>query len=121
MWRLGQARRYLNRLMELRPGSFKRADLKLLAQILSFLFADNSPTDALFHRRYCLEPPPSDRHSAWICSHERTMSCCRRPVVNPLPPNAVGLLDELATRALPVLNYNDEPGVKFSLGVINIG
>ena len=43
------------------------------------------------------------------------------PVLNPLLPNAVGSFDEFMAWALPVLDYNDNPDVKSSLGVINIG
>jgi hypothetical protein len=49
------------------------------------------------------------------------MSRCRLPVLNPLLPNPVGSFDEFVARALPVLDNNDNPGVEFSLGVINIG
>ena len=49
------------------------------------------------------------------------MSRCCLPVLDPLLPDAVGLFDELVARALPMLDYNDNPGVEFSLGVINIG
>ena len=49
------------------------------------------------------------------------MSRCRLPILYPLFPNAVGSLDKPVARALPVLDYNHDPGVKFSLLVINIG
>jgi hypothetical protein len=47
----------------------------------------------------------------------------RRPVVvfNPLLPNAVGSFDEFVARALPMRDYDDDPDVKVSLGVINVG
>jgi hypothetical protein len=35
--------------------------------------------------------------------------------------NAVGAFDEFVAWALPVLDYNDDAGVEFPLGVINIG
>ena len=43
------------------------------------------------------------------------------PVLNPLLPNAVGSFDEFVARTLPVRDYNDDPDVEFSLGVINLG
>jgi hypothetical protein len=49
------------------------------------------------------------------------MSSCRLPELNPLLPNAVGSFDEFVAGTLPVLDYNDNSGVEFSLGVINIG
>jgi hypothetical protein len=59
--------------------------------------------------------------SAWIYCDGRATSRCRRPVFDPLPPNAIGLFNELMARAMPVLDYNHDPSVEFSLGVINIG
>ena len=35
------------------------------------------------------------------------MSRCRRPVLNPLPPNALRSFDKFVARAFPVLDYND--------------
>lgn len=64
---------------------------------------------------------PSGGRSAWTCGHERAMSRCRLPILNPLLPNAVGSFDEFVARAVPVLDNNDNPGVEPSLGVINIG
>lgn len=49
------------------------------------------------------------------------MPGCRLPVLNPLLPNAVGLFDERAARAVPVLDYNDNSSVEFPLGVIYSG
>jgi hypothetical protein len=58
---------------------------------------------------------------AWIYGHGRAMPRCRFPVLNPLLPNGGGLFENLGTRATPVLDYNDDPGVEFSLRVIDIG
>ena len=49
------------------------------------------------------------------------MSRCRRPVVDPLLPNAVGSFEEFVARAMPVFDRNDDLSVELSLGVINIG
>ena len=49
------------------------------------------------------------------------MSGRRLPVLNPLLPNAVGAFNEFVARPLPLLNYDDNPSVEFSLRVINIG
>jgi hypothetical protein len=43
------------------------------------------------------------------------------PVLDPLLPNSVGLFDEQVARALCMVDYDDDAGVEFSLGVINIG
>ena len=42
------------------------------------------------------------------------------PVIDPQLPNAVGSFEKFVTRAVPVLDYNDDTGVEFSLRVIDI-
>ena len=44
----------------------------------------------------------------------------RRPVFDPLLANAVGPVDEFATRFLSVFDNHDHPGIELSLGVIDI-
>ena len=48
------------------------------------------------------------------------MSGRRLPEIDPLTPNAVGPFDEFTARAFPVLDYNDYPGIEFSLGMLDI-
>ena len=74
-----------------------------------------------YYSRQRLEPAPSGGCSAWVDGHGRAMSGCYLPVLNPLLPNAVRLLDEFAARAMPVLNNSDNPRVEFSFGVIHVG
>jgi hypothetical protein len=104
----------------LQTGSGGALENQVVPDVFRSRLSAHSRTDTLFHR-YCLQPAPSARCSVWICCHGRAVSRRPRPVIDPLPPNAGGLFEDLATRAMPVLDYNDDPGVEFSLRVINVG
>src|SRR5262249_40114790 len=59
--------------------------------------------------------------SARICRHGCPTAGCNRPVVDPLPPNAISSFEQLTTWLMPVFHHNDDSSVEFSLGVINVG
>ena len=59
--------------------------------------------------------------SVWIDRHRRTTSRRDGPVVDPLPADAVGSVDEFSTWRSPVLHDHDDPGVEMSLGMIDVG
>jgi hypothetical protein len=43
------------------------------------------------------------------------------PVVDPLPPDAVGPVNEFSTWLSTVLHDHHDPGVEMSLGMIDVG
>ena len=59
--------------------------------------------------------------SVWIDRHRRTTSRRNGPVVDPLPSDAVGSVDEFSTWRSPVLHDHHDPGVEMSLGMIDVG
>src|SRR5918996_5368086 len=58
--------------------------------------------------------------SVWIDRHRRTTSRRDGPVVDPLPSDAVGSVDEFSTWRSPVLHDHHDPGVEMSLGMIDV-
>src|SRR4030095_14552452 len=59
--------------------------------------------------------------SVWIDRHRRTTSRRDGPVVDPLPSDAVGSVDELGTWRSRVFHDHHDPGVEMSLGMIDVG
>lgn len=59
--------------------------------------------------------------SVWIDRHRRATSGRDGPVVDPLPSDAVGSVDECSTWRSPVLHDHHDPGVEMSLGMIDVG
>src|SRR2546426_7756191 len=63
----------------------------------------------------------ADGHSLRIRRHRGTVTGGRCPVINPPFSNALGALDQLLARFIPVLNDNDDSGVKLLLRVLDVG
>ena len=59
--------------------------------------------------------------SVWIDRHRRTTSRRDGPVVDPLPSDAVGSVDELSTWRSPVLHDHHDSGVEMALGMADVG
>src|SRR6188508_1123483 len=59
--------------------------------------------------------------SVWIDRHRRTTSRRDGPIVDPLPADAVGSVDEFSTWRAPALHDHHDPSVEPSLGLIDVG
>jgi hypothetical protein len=71
------------------------------------------------------QPPRTVRAPlAWsvrIGRHRRAASRRDGPVVDPLPSDAVGSIDEFSTWRSPVLHHHHDPGVEMALRMIDVG
>jgi hypothetical protein len=87
------------------------------AEVVVFCLGGSAPLRVLFVVASGMAPLVS---SVWIDRHRRTASRRDGPVLDPVPSDAVGSVDEFSAWRLPVRHDHHDPGVEVSLGMIDV-